>query len=73
MRGTADWTLTRLATSLLGTLSRKGERGDAGGFGCYQGPMTAAEGTRRLGFGARFPRAAALFLGASPQREFPLG
>jgi hypothetical protein len=45
--------------------------------------MTAAEGTRRLGFDTRFAGAGAAFgdlrvhlvllPGASPQREFPLG
>jgi len=59
-----------------------GREGDASAFGCYQGAMTAAEGTRRLGLGARFARAAVFLdprvliilpLGTSPRREFPLG
>ena len=76
--------LTRLAASLLGTLSRKGRGETRGREPAITMAMTATgEARQRLGFGERFARAAAVFLDprvliillldASPRREFRLG
>ena len=62
MRGFADSNPSPASQLHCSAPSPARGEGDARSFDCYQRAMTAAEGTRRLGFGERFARAAAVFL-----------